>query len=200
MRLLKLNPVAKAVGVMSAVAVLVGGVTFAALSSSVTLTNNTVSGADANLQIWDGGDWNTTAPGFNVDDLIPGDQWSSENFFYFNNAGDTDLKVVAQSSNPGDVDPGFSEWADLKVRFTSYAPGCVDPDVETDMAALIAGNVELPCNNLDKDAVGNSGVEATEGNYSVSYMIAPEEVSGADVNVSAFVYTFTGTVAATPAP
>jgi len=203
MRLLKLNPVAKAVGVISAVAVLVGGVTFAALSSDVTLTNNTVSGADANLQIWDATvpAWGTTAPGFQVNDLVPGENWSSENLFYFQNAGDTDLKVVAKATNPGDVDPGFNDWADLKVRFTSNAPGCALPTVTTDMAALIAGNVELPCNSLDKDAAGNAtpGAENTEGNYSVSYMIAPEEVTGDDVTVSPFVYTFTGTVV-TPAP
>jgi len=202
MRLLKLNPVARAVGVISAVAVLVGGVTFAAMQSQVTLTNNTISGADANLLIWDGDSFESTAPGFQLNNLIPG-AWTDESFFYFQNAGDTDLDVTAVASNPGDSPAtlGFDNWEDLKVKFTSHSPACTGEDsfVETDMAHLIAEDVELPCNSLDKDAQGNSAVPGTEGNYSVSYKVAEDQVTG-DINVSPFIYTFTGTVAATPAP
>lgn len=196
-RILRINPVARAIGVISAVAILVGGVTFAALQSQVTLTDNTIGSADSNLQIWDGATWAQTAPGFAVDDLIPG-EWSDENFVYFKNASEADLDVTAKISEP--VAPpegfGFSGWENLKVKIKAYAPDCLGNTKETDFAALITGNVEMPCNALSEGATGNGGVEATEGNYSLSYKIAPEVVTGTDVNVGEFDYTFTGTVVA----
>lgn len=46
-----ISPLFQAVGVVGVVAGLATGVTFAALSSQATLTNNTISSASANLLI-----------------------------------------------------------------------------------------------------------------------------------------------------
>ncbi|HTE21438.1 MAG TPA: hypothetical protein VK674_00165 [Candidatus Limnocylindria bacterium] len=194
MKLLKFSPVARAIGVISAVTVLVGGVTFAALQSEATLTNNTLSAPDSSLLIWDGAVFAATAPGFAVEDLVPGD-WTEENFFYFQNDSDANLDVKAAASAPTTLEGITAE--DVKVRFTSYAPECEGANtVETTLAelALVDGDVELPCNSLSEDATGNGGVEETEGNYSVSYKILPEDVTDDDVNVGSFDYTFTGTI------
>jgi hypothetical protein len=203
------SPVVRAIGVFSAVAVLVGGVTYAALQNQVTLTENTVSGADSNLQIWNtakegGADWDDTAPGFAVDGLVPG-EWSEENFFYFYNAGETDVDISAIVNDLAPTPPveaGFDSWEDLKVKFKNHTndPSCAEEDkeVETDMAALIAGDLDLPCNPLAAGAMGNNqpGHEHTAGNYAVSYMLPSHEVveGATDIEVGPFTYTFTGSV------
>lgn len=221
----KMNPVARAIATIAAVATLVTGATFAALSSSVTLTGNTISAADANLQIWNGTTFTNTTEGFAVDDLVPG-EWSEENFIYFKNVSGTPLNLTASSSEPqlaeGEDSFGFSGWENLKVRITSHNPDCADDNeglttmtnndsddneepghsdsnvVETDMAALIAGDVELPCNSLGESAQGNAGNEGTEGNYSLAYKISSSAVGDSDdINIGAYDLTFTGTVAGT---
>ncbi len=195
MKIPRINPALRAVGVISAVVVLVGGVTYAALQSSATLTNNTIAAADASLLLWDGDSFEPSAPGFTVEDLVPG-EWTTENLFYFKNNGGADLDIKVAATSPT-VD-GVAA-ANVKVRFTSYAPGCVSNTVETTLDAIDTGDVALPCNALSEAAQGNSGVPATEGNYSVSYRIEPTDVTGSDVNISGFDMIFTGTaVASTP--
>lgn len=188
----KFNPIARAVGVIGVVAGLVTGVTFAALNSTATLTNTTISSATASLKLWDGDSYESTAPGFTITDLVPGT--GSENAFYFQNASAVDLDVTA--SVPGAPSAtGFTGWDKLKVTFTSDNPLCEDNKVDTTMEALLAGEVELPCNALTGNATGNSGVEATEGNYKVKFDINPSDVEGDSISVGAFNIDFTGTQA-----
>lgn len=191
-RLLTINPLIRAVLVIGAVAALVTGVTFAALTNTATLTQNTISAADASLLVWDGDSFESTAPGFTVTDLVPG-QGSGDNFFYLQNNSPGDLWVYAHvPAEPAAPTGGygFTGWENLKVIFMSHAGDCVDDPVKTDMAALLAGNVELPCNPLSEGATGNNqpGEEDTEGNYSVSFDIDPESLTeGAeDAGVGSF--------------
>jgi predicted ribosomally synthesized peptide with SipW-like signal peptide len=181
--LTKFNPIARAVGVMGVVAALATGVTFAAFSSTATLTDNTISAADANLLVWDGDSFESTAPGFTIADLVPG-EGSTDNMFYLQNNSGGALYVSAHVPDMPDEPEGgygFTGWENLKVTFKSYAPDCEEPEVNTTMAALLAGNVELPCNTLAEGAQGNAGEQATEGNYSVSYDIDPSSLnSGVD--------------------
>jgi hypothetical protein len=198
-----LNPVTRAVGVFSAVAIITGGVTYAALTSSATLTDNTITSANASLLLWDGETFASTAPGFDFTGLIPG-EGSDEKKFYVKNAGDSALDVTAHVPVAPEAPAegyGFTGWENLKVNFKSFAPDCPigDNTVETTMAALMAGEVALPCNTLDKDAQGNGNVgsENTEGNYSVTVDIEPSAVTpGATPSVGDFDLVFTGTAAA----
>ena len=196
-----INPVVRATVVIGAVAALVTGVTFAALQSQATLADSTISSANANLLLWDGDTFESQAPGFTVTGLIPG-EGSGKQFFYFQNAGDTALNlsvhVPAAPAEPGDG-YGFSGWENLKVTFTNEA---TDQTVDTDMAALMAGNVTLPGNPLPFGAQGNNqaGQENTPGNFSAEFDIDPSAVTGDHAGVGAFDMTFTGTATATPAP
>lgn len=91
------NPVVRSVGVISAVAVLVGGVTFAALQSRATLTDNTISSASANLLV-DGnvdGQFNEEEPGFAFEGIVPGVTPSEAHEFALQNNGDAGMKVKA---------------------------------------------------------------------------------------------------------
>lgn len=187
---IKLNPIARAIAVFGATAALVTGVTFAALSSSATLTESTINSATASLKVWDGASFESTAPGFTVTNLVPGTQ-TQEYPFYLQNES-LPLNVTVQSSTPVSAE-GFDNFADVKVRITSNEPGCGSNVVETDLGALIAGPIALPCNALAANSQGNDAVPATEGNFSMSFNIPAEEVSGGSASVGAFTFTLVGT-------
>ncbi len=200
-----ISPITRAVGVFSAVAIVVGGVTFAALNSSATLSDNTLSTADASLKIYDFGTaaFESDAPGFNLSNLVPG-AYSDKQLFYFLNDGEGDLTVTA-SVGDGDAtttadDPVLTgvTAANVKLKFTSNAPGCAADTVETTLALLQAGDVALPCNPLSQGAQGNAsaGAEETEGNYSVEFKLANVADEGASVNNLDIV--FDGTIGTVP--
>jgi hypothetical protein len=87
--------VSRAVGVISAVVVLMTGVTYAALQSpQATLTNSTISSATADLRIGTSAtSFASTRIGFNFVDLIPGGLAApvDGNIFYLKNYGNANL-------------------------------------------------------------------------------------------------------------
>jgi hypothetical protein len=115
----KINPLARAIGVIGAVAALTTGVTFAALNSQATLTNTTISSATADLLLWDGDTFESTAPGFTITDLVPGT--GVEKPLYFKNAVGVPLAVTAHVPTlPSST--GFTGWQNLHVTITSDNP------------------------------------------------------------------------------
>lgn len=210
----QINPVIRAVVVIGAVMALVTSVTFAALQSQATLTNNTISTATAGLKLWDGDSFESTAPGVNVEGLIPGD-WSESYPIYFQNDGDAPLFLTAnvpeQPQLPeGMEDYGFTGWENLKVAFKGYCGEGASEEanrsnkwkddkqkdyvVKTDMAALLAGEVTLPCGPLAEGATGDSNTPGTAGNYSVSFKIASDAITGDQAGVGSFDVVFNGSV------
>lgn len=101
----KINPVVRAVGVFTAVAALVTGVTFAQFNRTATLEDNTLSSATAGLLV-DGSDRNSTPTqrerGFRFDNLSPGRE-SRRHTFRLRNSGDTPLNVSVHATR-SDVD------------------------------------------------------------------------------------------------
>jgi len=195
----QINPVVRAVAVIGAVMALVTGATFAALTDSVTLSNNTIgtTSANADLLIWDSGDneFQSEAPGFNFTGLEPGQE--SEDFhFYFKNNGDVPLDVTAEVP----VDPTFSTGltaADVSLTFKGACD--TNSDVTYTLAQLETGPVNLPCNPLEESAQGVVGEDDTnEANYRVSVTINDSVVIGSDpLTVSGFDIVFDGTAATT---
>ncbi len=100
-------------GVLVAIAVVLGGVTFAALRSQ----NNTLSGsrmtsasADLTMAKQDNGQWYTTLTGFDFFDLVPGGEPGPRtgNDLYFRNGGTTNLDLrfglnLARLANPNGI-------------------------------------------------------------------------------------------------
>ena len=186
-----INPVARATAIIGAVAALVAGVTFAALTSTATLTDTTMSSTTAELLLWDGDSFDSTAPGFTVTDLVPGTGSGPLPFYFKNNGGvalDITARVPALPSTSG-----ITSYGDIEVTIDGEETGCPDAPVVTDLAALNAGPVTLPCNSLSVGAQGNSGVPGTEGNYTVAFDLDPSGVSGSSASVGAFNIEFTGT-------
>lgn len=90
----KLNPVLRATGTIGATAALVTGITFAALSSSATLTNNTISAQSATEDLvvsladpcTDGFD--NSLPGLAFEGIVPGSEASDPEHFCLKNTDD----------------------------------------------------------------------------------------------------------------
>lgn len=187
----KLSAILRAVGALGAVTAIVGGVTFAALNSQATLTQSTITSANASLLVWDGDSFESTAPGFTITGLVPG-SGSGEKPFYLRNNGGVALNVSARIPTLPSSS-GFSGWANVKVTITGNSPTCTGTNpVITNMAALNAGDVALPCNPLSVNAQGNSGVLATEGNYSFNFDVLPSSITGSQVTIGAFDINFNG--------
>lgn len=189
----QINPVLRAVGVIGIVAALVTSITFAALQSQATLTNNTISTASADLRLWDGDSFETSAPGFNVSNLIPGTA-SDPQLFYFKNAGAA-LDLTANIP----VAPTYSGIGDFsKVYVTLDCQGDADADgVKTDIAALLAGQVDFGV-TLPANSQGVIGETDNPANCSAVVDIDPATVSGSSATIDNFNIVFTGTAVSEP--
>ncbi len=183
--LLKVNPLLRAIGVIGVVAALVTSITFAALQSQATLTNNTISSATAGLRVsTDNTAFSDSEPGFTVTGLIPGT--GSTKTFYLRNNGDIALDVSARVPvlpGPPAFGYGFSGFQNLTVSITS--PACPPAVVNTTMLLLNAGEVLLPCNSLP---VG----PGTSRTYNIHFDILPDAITGSQAGVGVFNLRFTG--------
>lgn len=100
----KYGPIARAVGVFAAIAIIISGVTFAALQSQqAVLTGNTISSATADLKVGlDGSTFDASRAGFSFTNVIPGSSPmpSTGNMFYLKNfsTGSMQIKVSIGST------------------------------------------------------------------------------------------------------
>ncbi len=186
LRLRSINPVLRATGVIGVTAAMVTGVTFAALNTQATLTDNTISTATVGLEVGLTADnLSATEDGFDVTGLIPGTGVDQD--FYLRNTGNTPLDVTANVPNlPAAPEDGygFTGFENLTVKLTSEA--CAEV-INTNMQALHDGQVALPCNALD-----DVGAEGTATKYTAHIDILPDAVSGTHAGVGNFNLVFTG--------
>lgn len=99
MRKLKgISPLVRAIGVFGAVAIVVGGATFALESTPVTLTNSSFTSATAGLQVKTTGSFAAQDGGFHITGVVPGGGASPATPFAFHlkNTGDVDLDISAK--------------------------------------------------------------------------------------------------------
>lgn len=198
-----INPVVRAVGVFSAVAIITGGVTYAAFTNTATLADNSVLSADAGLQVSNGGAYDTSVQGFVFDDLIPGTFTSPKNF-YLKNTGDSNLNVTVHvPAAPGTAsDYGFTGWENLKVQFTALNPVCTGAGsvVTTDMQALLDGDVALPCNPLGIGEQGTADSTDNAGDYKLAFKVEEASVNpgATKIDINNIDLDFKGTITAAP--
>ena len=197
MKLSKINPVVRAVGVFSAVAIIAGGVTYAALQSQATLTDNTISSATASLQVdnTDNGlGFSSSDAGFQFTNLLPGAGYSDAKHFKLHNAGTSNLQVTVYATagtvtgaldknkvhvkftNQSLSTPGSAEYtlAQLEANFNGL-PGVVGTDFldTSEPGETNAFDVQV---KLDDGAVGGSGAADTGFNLvftGTAYVPAP---------------------------
>ena len=95
----KMGPATRAVLVIGSVAALVTGVTFAALTSKATLTDNTISSATADLQIdntQNGLGFSSTDTGYAFTGIVPGGAGSNTGNFSLLNNGTANLSLTVK--------------------------------------------------------------------------------------------------------
>jgi hypothetical protein len=105
-----ISPVVRAVLVIGAVAALVTGVTFAALESEATLTQNTIAGADALKVNNDPANevFNQSEQGFDFANVVPGIASSQTENFELQNTSTTVVNVNVQIPTPPALPTGVT--------------------------------------------------------------------------------------------
>ncbi len=179
----QVSPLIRATLVISAVAVLVGGVTFAALQSQASVMGNTVSSVTADLLVDGNGDntFSDAEPGFNFANIVPGKSPSSVGTFKLRNNGDVSLNVRASVAGELEVNPTELDTSKVRFAFVSTAG-----NVDVTLADLTAPEGVEFLNNLEADASGSV-------DYSVTVSIDEDAFDGEKASVESFNLVFTGT-------
>ncbi len=153
----KINPVARAVVTIAAVAAMVTGVTFAALSNTATLTNNTImsTNIDGLVIDSDGNDsFDTTDQGFAFNNIGPGGTSAPQTFKLKNSTTgqlDVNVQITGESALPAGVDA-----SDITFNFTTP-----DGTVNANWGQLTPTNGVLLISDLDPDEVASVTVTVT---------------------------------------
>lgn len=179
--------VSRAVGVISAVVVLMTGVTYAALQSpQATLTNSTISSATADLRIGTSAtSFSSTRIGFNFVDLIPGGIAApvDGNIFYLKNYGNANLGLHISI---GSIPVNLSNVDLTKVSFvvTRQDTSTVQTfTVKTLVDSYINGGLSLT------DSLSGSAV----AQYKLQAIMSADAFTGQTAQISDLDLVFTGT-------
>ncbi|HSW84997.1 MAG TPA: hypothetical protein VLF79_00070 [Candidatus Saccharimonadales bacterium] len=187
-RLRNINPMARAIGTMGAVAALVGAVTFAQLqTNTVTLAANEMDVTSDVLRISNGGAFSTSVPGFSNTSLVVGNEGPKQ-AFYFQNLANANLSISADIPDS----PTISGLNPALVHIKFYDKDGSTVLANTTFASLNAAPVALS-GQLDANAQGNGGISGTEGNYFYTITVDPAAVTGSPANIPSFDLDFSGT-------
>jgi len=183
-----INPLLRAVAVISAVAVLAAGVTFAFLTSTATLTGNTLSSATAGLLV-DGSDGDTVAtssePGFAFNNLLPGAAYGSGQTLRLENNGTAQLDVTV-SAGAG-LATGTIDRNEVFVKFTNQTtPGFA----EYTLAQLESAGRNMP--NISTGVPGFLDFPLTTA-FTMQVRLGASAVTGSSASIGSFPLVFTGT-------
>jgi hypothetical protein len=178
----------RASAMLAAISVLVVGVTYAAITSTATLTDNTISSATATLLV-DGSDGNqdqtASEPGFSFTNLVPGDDFSDPQTLRLENDGTAPMTVTVHAT--GGTSTGILDKSKVHVKFVNTT---VDPDEEE---TYTLAELETLFNNVP----GMSGDDQLDDQeiheVTVQVKLDADAVSGGGASLSGFNFVFTGT-------
>ena len=179
--------VSRAVGVISAVVVLMTGVTYAALQSpQATLTNSTISSATADLRIGTSAtSFSSSRIGFNFVDLIPGGIAApvDGNIFYLKNYGNANLglhiSIVSIPVNLSNVDLTKVSFVMTRLDTSTVQTFTVKALVDS----YINGGLSLT------DSLSGSAV----AQYKLQAIMSADAFTGQTAQISDLDLVFTGT-------
>lgn len=183
-----INPLARAIGIFSAVAIVVTGVTAAALQSQATLTDNTISSATATLEvdnIDNGLGFSSTDTGFSFTGLVPGADYGAAQHFSLKNTGTADLKVTVYATLA--TATGTIDKTKVHVRFTN--------NDTADVAVYTMANLEAIFN--DVPGVSGAGfldiaAGGEENDFDVQVKLDADAIIGSSASLGDFNLVFTG--------
>ena len=179
---------ARALGIVSAAVILVGGVTFAALQSQRnTLAGNTIETATANLLLGtDGTTFGNSHAGFDFNNLIPGGQAVPATGYsvYLKNDGGTALalKLAVNSvpTNPNNVD---LSKVNILLTTVGSGSGAQTFSLQALMAAAATSGLDITGSHL---SVG------TTQQYKLQISMAADALTGSVAALGNIDFTFTG--------
>ena len=179
--------VSRAAGVISAVVVLMTGVTYAALQSpQATLTNSTISSATADLRIGTSAtSFSSTRVGFNFVDLIPGGIAApvDGNIFYLKNYGNANLGLhISISSIPVNLS---------NVDLTKVSFVITRQDTSTAQTFTVKALVDSYINGGLSFTDSLSGSVVAE--YKLQAIMSADAFTGQNAQISDLDLVFTGT-------
>lgn len=185
-RISNFQPLARAVMVISAVAVLTTGVTFAALQSQqASLTGNTIQTASADLRIGTSAtSFANSRSGFTFGSVIPGSTPvpADGNTFYLKNYGTANLTLkVSVGTTPTNVD-----GVDLNQVFVVLTRVDTGASQNLSLSSLIASNTTGGATLTDTLA-GN-----TIAQYKVQVSMGADAFSGQSAEIGGIDIVFTG--------
>jgi hypothetical protein len=194
LRFSAIQPLARAIIVVSAVAVLATGVTFAALQSqSATLTGNTISTANADLRISTTGttstsSWAATKSGFDFTNVIPGTEATPAdgNSFYLKNFGASAMVLKAAINTV----PTNEANVDLSKVYLVFNRVDTSTTQKVSVAELVAANTTGGIQLTDTLA---GGVIAQ---YKTQVVMDEDAFSGSSATIGGIDLVFNGTVIA----
>lgn len=182
------QPLFRAITVISAVAVLATGVTFAALQSTqVALTGNSVQTATAGLKIGTStASFDTSRVGFVFKDLVPGGAAvpAAGNNFYLKNTGSATLALkAAVSTTP--VNAGNVDMSKVYVVLTRVDTSSVDKIALSALTGSYgSGGVAL------QDSLAGS---STVAQYKYQVAMDADAFSGQEAEITGIDLVFSGT-------
>ena len=185
-----ISPVVRAVGVIGAVAILVTSITYAALQSQVTLTNNTIATGTADLQIASFtescGTFGDTAPGFAFAGVVPGGADSQTETFCLKNNGTSALTLKLKSpSTPTWTTTPTTTVDNTKVTLTVTCDNGAGSVTDT-LANFLAGDVSFATSSL---------AGTTTATCTAKVHMDATAFTGESASLSNFDLVFTGTPA-----
>ena len=174
--------IARATAVIGGTLALVVGTTFANLGATAQLTNNNLASATASLFVSTRGDPPTanTAAGFTLTEVVPGTP-TTPAVFHLDNNGGVPLNITVST---GGV-PAFTGFTDFSKVDVTIHDSTVNLDTSTTLAALFTSDVTLNTNG----AIPGT----TQHDFTISYNIHTDAVTGSSASVGPYVLTFTGT-------
>jgi hypothetical protein len=182
----KYNPILRAVGVIGVVAGLVTAVTFAVsggLTTTASLTNNSISSATASLLVLHGSGTpiSNTDTGFAFSNIVPGGPASGPDTFTLKNAGSVDLGVTVYATSS--TVTGTLDNSKVHFCFTRVTGG---PSTSCfTYASMLANFNTLPGGTI---TTGSGNIE-----YTVSVNMDSGAVTGSSASIGNFDMVFTGT-------
>lgn len=170
--------VTRAIVSVGATLALVAGVTFANLSSTATLTNNTLATASADLQVQTDGGFGSSANGFQVTNVVPGSD-TQVLLFNLKNNGGVPLGVTAHIPTVPTYS-GFTDFSKVDVTIERNSDSSVVK--ATNLADLINGNVTI-------ESLNASDIKE----YKLVVNVHTDAVTGSSAQINSFDIVFTGT-------
>lgn len=173
---------------------MVVGTTLAAANTQAALMGTSLSTTSADLLIYDGQGFSDSAPGFVVQNLVPG-VGSAEYRLAFQNTGGKAIGIGAHVPTAYTFDGFNSTSATTAMKTVKVVIKNLHDGTETTTTLYSLGlttDVPLPGAPLGAGVAADPASSTSEGNYSIRFDVDPTAIGTSKATVDPFDIVFTG--------